>query len=59
MEEEEDIVVEGLIEGLIGVDEGSVVGVEVLQLLLKLRREGDCVLDWLFVYFIISEWEVS
>ena len=55
MEEEEDIVV----EGLIGVDEGSVVEVEVLQLLLKLRREGDCVLDWLFVYFIISEWEVS
>jgi hypothetical protein len=57
-EEVEDFVVEGLVQGLIEVEEyheeGSEVGVEALLLLLKLRRE--CVLDWGFVLVILSEW---
>lgn len=48
-EEGEDIVVEGLFQILIEDEEyheeGSVVEVEGLLLLLKSCREGDCVLD--------------
>ena len=58
-EEVEDFVVEGLVQGLIEVEEyheeGSEVEVEGLLLLLKLCRE--CALDWLFVCFVVlSEW---
>ena len=63
-EEVEDSVVEGLVQGLIEVEEyhegPEVVEVEGLLLLLKLCREGDCVLDWLFVCFVVlSDWGVS
>jgi hypothetical protein len=58
-EEVEDFVLEGLVQGLIEVEEyheeGTEVEVEGPLLLLKLCRE--CVLDWLFICFVVlSEW---
>ena len=60
-EEVEDFVVEGLLQGLIEVEEyheeGSVVEVEGLLLLLKLYREGDCVIGLAVCMFVVlSKW---
>jgi hypothetical protein len=58
-EEVEDIVVEGLVQGLIEVEEyheeGSEVEVEGLLLLLKLCREG-VIVYWIECFLVLSEW---